>query len=124
MTPYGNRKTIDECNSYLFFEETENSASLNEGARFVSETPPVKEPPNEPKKPPVEEPGDPHEDPPPPGIPPVEEPNDVPPRPPVKEPPPNEPNPGPRKPPIRAVTENLCIKMLSIPHSNTIVACN
>jgi len=51
----------------------------------------VEEPPDWPKQPPVKEPGQPHEKPPPPGQPPIEEPRDVPPEPPVKEPPPKDP---------------------------------
>jgi hypothetical protein len=62
--------------------------------------PPVKIPPNEPKKPPVEEPGDPYEKPPIPEIPPVEEPWDVPHEPPVKEPPPEDPDQIPPQPHI------------------------
>ena len=74
-------------------------------------TPPVEEPPNEPREPPVKEP--PPEDPdrepprkPPPGGPPVEEPPGEPGKPPVKEPPPEDPDrEPPRKPPVRAAPE-------------------
>jgi hypothetical protein len=54
--------------------------------------PPVEEPPNVPKKPPVKEPDEPYEKPPVPEKPPVDEPWDVPPQTPVEEPPPEDPS--------------------------------
>jgi hypothetical protein len=68
----------------------------------LQDEPPVKEPPNRPKKPPVEEPEDPSEPPPPPAEPPVKEPPNEPEKPPVKEPPPKDPDrEPPRKPPMK-----------------------
>lgn len=53
---------------------------------------PVQEPPNEPKKSPIREPGKPAPKPPTPNTPPVEEPPEKMPNPPVKEPPPRDPD--------------------------------
>ena len=58
------------------------------GEIWLQEDHPVEEPPNRPKKPPVEEPSDPPGSPRPPSEPPVEEPPNRPEKPPVKEPPP------------------------------------
>jgi len=66
--------------------------------RVQENEPPVEIPPNEPKKPPVKEPGEPREPPPQPGRPPVEEPPNRPRKPPVKEPPPKEPGREPPQP--------------------------
>jgi hypothetical protein len=66
--------------------------------------PPVEEPPNRPQKPPIKEPGDPAEPPPPPAEPPVREPPNEPEKPPVKEPPPKDPDrEPPQKPPFRVL---------------------
>jgi hypothetical protein len=62
--------------------------------------PPVKEPPNRPKKPPVEEPGETPPEPPVPNDPPVEEPPPPRRKPPVEEPPP-DPEREPTEPPVR-----------------------
>ena len=68
----------------------------------LQDKPPVEEPPNEPQKPPIKEPGDPSEPLPPPAEPPVKEPPNEPGKPPVKEPPPKDPNrEPPQKPPVR-----------------------
>lgn len=77
--------------------------------KFQNE-PPVKEPPDRPKKPPVEEPEDPPE-PPPPAEPPVEEPPDEPEEPPVKEPPPEDPDrEPPDKPPIKVQDSGVLVQ--------------
>jgi hypothetical protein len=124
MDSHMNRSTLGEFVAYLLSEETENGVGMYEVDQSVLGDPPVKEPPNQPKKPPVEEPKNPRKrPPPPPDTPPVEDPNDVPPKPPVREPPPEALNPGPGQPPIQAVAQHRCFKILSTPHRNAIVAC-
>ena len=78
--------------------------------------PAVKIPPNEPQKPPVEEPGEPYKKPPIPEIPPVEEPWHIPSKPPVEEPPPEDPNQIPPQPhTIRGMNSRLGINTAYTP---------
>jgi hypothetical protein len=76
------------------FELKINSASK---IRF-QDNPPVEEPPNQPQKPPIKEPGYPTEPPPPPSESPVKEPPNEPGKPPVKEPPPKDSDREPSSP--------------------------
>jgi len=88
----------------------------------LQDRPPVKEPPNRPKKPPVKEPQDPPQAPPPPAEPPVKEPPNEPEEPPVKEPPPKDPDrEPPRKPPNQKLNykSNNCLPRGSAPNSCT-----
>lgn len=72
---------------------------------------PVRQPPNRPQKPPIEEPDAPPEPPPEPDLPPKGDP--IPEPPPVEEPPPEDPNIDPPEPPVRKVSSRPHLDALS-----------
>jgi hypothetical protein len=105
---YPNAATISPVITEMFkFEETLTimQKCMTKNTRS-QDNPPVEEPPNEPQKPPVKEPGEPAEPPQPPGRPPVKEPPNEPAEPPVREPPPEDPDRvPPQKPPMKLQTD-------------------